>query len=155
MILDDLGGEFSFQCFDDSKAKRPYLIKVLHGTLEQHQNELTSLNIAGAGVFFTVNETDGKGRRGENIIKVRALFTDFDTPDGDRTFDYYLPPSYAIESSPGKHHAYWILSDELPIDEFRPLMLALAEMLGGDTKFVRSKQYCVCLGSFIKNLIHS
>ena len=136
MILDQLGTNFTFQTFDDKKSKRPELVSMLHGTFEQHKDELTRLNKLGAGIFYTVNETDLQGRQVDNIKRVRALFVDLDTPDINRQFDFYLPPSAVIESSPGKHQCYWFLADELPLAEFRQFQKALAEMLGGDPKII-------------------
>lgn len=97
-----------------------------HGTLEQHASQLTNLNERGAGVYVTVNQTDGKRRKAENITAIRALFVDFDTVNHERvselfslefTHDGYLPPSMIVESSTGKHHAYWI-ANNLPLDKF-------------------------------------
>ena len=33
---------------------------------------------AGAGIFVTVNETDGTGRTAANIVRARAVFVDLD-----------------------------------------------------------------------------
>jgi hypothetical protein len=41
-------------------------------------NELSHLNEQGAGIFVTVNETDGKGRKRENITRVRAVWQEDD-----------------------------------------------------------------------------
>lgn len=133
MLLDSIGKLFTFQTFGD-REKSNKLVKVLHGTLGECRPELERLNQMGAGVFFTVNETDGRGRQESNITRVRALFADFDIVDHDRQFDYFLPPSYVVESSPGKHHAYWILSDELPLHLFKQYQIALAEFLESDPK---------------------
>lgn len=132
-MLLGLGDLFTFQTFGD-REKSNKLVKVLHGTLDECRPELERLNQQGAGVFFTVNETDGRGRQESNITRVRALFADFDTVDYNRQFDYFLPPSYVVESSPGKHHAYWILSDELPLHLFKQYQTALAEFLESDRK---------------------
>jgi hypothetical protein len=35
----------------------------------------------GYRVFVTVNQTDGKGRKQENIVRPRSLFVDADGPD--------------------------------------------------------------------------
>lgn len=136
MILDQLGSSFTFQTFDDKKSKRPGLVSMLHGTFAEHKDELTRLNKLGAGIFYTVNETDLQGRQEGNVKRVRALFVDIDTPDINRQFDFYLPPSAVIESSPGKHQCYWFLSDELPLADFRRIQKALAELLGGDPKII-------------------
>lgn len=133
-IPDALGKIHTFQTFGDAD-KSGSLVKVMHGTLEDCRAELEELNRQGAGVFFTVNETDGKGRAAGNVVRVRAVFADFDTEDFNRTF-YNLPlaPSIVIESSLGKHHAYWIIEDTLPLGEFKPHQKALATLLGTDPK---------------------
>jgi hypothetical protein len=40
----------------------PRLTKVLHGTLAEHWDELVKINNRGAGIYVTINETDGLGR---------------------------------------------------------------------------------------------
>lgn len=133
-IPDALGKIHTFQTFGD-KDKSSSLARIMHGTLEECRPELEELNRQGAGVFVTVNETDGQGRGTGNIVRTRALVTDYDTQDFNRTFDNLpLPPSIVIESSPGKHHAYWIIEDTLPLEEFKQCQKALAIMLGSDPK---------------------
>lgn len=133
MLLEDLGTTFTFQTFDDKK-KHTHLARVLHGTLADCMAELELLNRKGAGVYVTINETDLQGREAENITRVRALFVDLDDPNPNRTFDYFLPPSAVIESSPGKHQVYWILDDDLPLPEFRAYQKALISLFGGDPR---------------------
>ena len=132
MLLEGIGDRFTFQTFDDSAAKRRELVRVIHGSLEDNLTKLTELNKAGAGIFFCVNETDLKGRSSSNVTRVRALFADFDDYDPLREFDYELKPSFVVESSPGKYHCYWLLDDELPLDQFKPLQKLLASKLGSD-----------------------
>lgn len=70
---------FTFQTFDDCKERKaPYLARILHGTFDEHCTELLRFNQQGAGIFFTVNATDGRGRSGINIKKIRAVFVDLD-----------------------------------------------------------------------------
>lgn len=132
-LLKNLGTSFTFQTFDDKGGNRD-LARIFHGTLEQHSESLKALNARGAGVYFAVNETDLKGRAAANITKIRAVFVDLDTVDANRTFDYALAPSHIVESSPGKHHCYWFLADELPLNQFTAIQKKLASMLGGDLK---------------------
>ena len=61
------GTAVTFQTFDDGPRARPGLVQVLHGTLDQHAETLTELNGRGAGVYITINTTDGTGRKAENI----------------------------------------------------------------------------------------
>ena len=57
------GEQVTFQTFDDTPAKRGALACTKHGTLEEHEDFLARMNAKGAGVFVTVNATDGKGRK--------------------------------------------------------------------------------------------
>lgn len=128
------GERVTFQTFDDTPAKRPKLARTLHGTLDEHATLLGELNAKGAGIFVTVNATDGGGRKRENVTRVRALFADFDDPAPDtrerlRADD--LPPSIIVESSPGKLHAYW-QADGLELTEFTALQKRVATAWGSD-----------------------
>lgn len=92
------------------------------------------MNSQGAGVFVVVN---AGGRRGDSINRVRALFADFDEADEAREFGHLaLAPSIIVESSPGKHHAYWLSDpdDPLPLGEFTAAQKAIAATLGADPK---------------------
>ena len=60
----------------------------------------SQIHAHGAGVFITVNETDGKGRKKENITRIRAVFQeDDDGFDGE----FPLKPSIVVETSPELH----------------------------------------------------
>lgn len=134
-FLTKLGGKpmdsFTFQTFSDKKCNsRP---QILHGTFMTHSEVLEGLNRNGQAVFVTVNKTDLQGRKVENIKSVRALFADFDTPDTglDILAACGLVPHIIVESSHGKYHAYWCVSD-CGLDEFKPIQKAIAEKLGSD-----------------------
>lgn len=106
-LLDPTTQQFTFQTFDDKKARGSKdLARILHGTLEQHTKELTRLSAQGAGVFVTVNATDGRGRRLANIIQVRAIFQEADTPGAKVP---PLGPHIVVETSRGKFHRYWLI----------------------------------------------
>lgn len=55
--------QFTFQTFADADDASGSLVRMLHGTLDQHAAQLQRLNDQGAGVFVTVNETDLTGRK--------------------------------------------------------------------------------------------
>ena len=40
--------------------------------------DLVELNLQGAGIFVTVNATDGRGRKKENIARIRAVWQEDD-----------------------------------------------------------------------------
>ncbi len=132
-FLSLFGDRFTFQTFDDSPAKSPALSRVMHGTLRDHAATLASLNERGAGVFFMVNAGDGRGRKAGNVQRVRALFADLDGSPLEPVQAATLPPHCIVESSPGRWHAYWLVTD-CPLDRFKPLQRALAERFDADRK---------------------
>jgi hypothetical protein len=75
--LDDTAKGWTFQTFNDNADRKAgSLANTLTGTLDARWETLCSLSQDGAGVFVTVNETDGKARKAENITRRRALFVD-------------------------------------------------------------------------------
>jgi hypothetical protein len=88
LLLDETAESFTFQTFTDCKVQRETsrkngqgdpLARVLHGSLEHCWRGLCRLNDQGAGVYVTVNETDGNGRTADHITRVRAVFEEQDT----------------------------------------------------------------------------
>lgn len=90
---------------------------------------LEQFNDAGCCVSLTINETNGKGRTGEDIIKVRAMFADFDEVPLPET--WVLMPSMIAETSPGKFHTYWFVED-FPLEMFSQTQSAIAYNLKTD-----------------------
>jgi RecA-family ATPase len=114
-MLDPEAGDFTFQTFDDRDVpeieKKNGLAKVittadLKPLLDKHND--------GAGVYVTVNLTDGRGRKTENIKHVRAVWQE---DDNGRGGPFPIEPSIVVESSPGRFHRYWLVADEWPVDE--------------------------------------
>ena len=131
LFLQMLGGDkFSFQTFDDKKQK-PYLAKHIYKSLNDAREQLLKLNSQGAGVFVTINETDGLGRRKGNITKVRALFADLDGSPIGPILSAQLEPHMIIESSKNKYHAYWLV-DDCPLDQFSTHQKAIARRFDSD-----------------------
>lgn len=112
---------FTFQTFDDDKerAKKfkddhghpdPKLTsKPLHGTLLDHWDELEKRNQLGAGIFITVNATNGRGRLEGDIERVRSLFVDLDGAPLLPVLDWELKPQIVTNTSEGKWHCYWLV----------------------------------------------
>lgn len=129
-FIEAFGTHHSFQTFCDKNRNRT-LVKQLHGRLEDHIDELWALNKRGAGVFFTVNQTNLQGRTTKHITKVRSVFIDLDGAPLPDKFD--LEPNLIVNTSPDKYHVYWLV-DEMPLPTFTLYQQALAEKFGADPK---------------------
>ena len=128
----DPGGMFVFQIIDDDKdRKRSHLSKVIHGSLDTHFDTLVHYNEQGAGIFVVINQTDGKGRKASNILKVRACFVDLDGAPLEPVLNHQLEPTIVVESSKGRWHAYFPCSD-MPLEAFTPTQHAIADAFDGD-----------------------
>ncbi len=132
-FLDSEADFFTFQTFDDnSKRKDRQLARVLHGTLDEHYQELCHLQSKGAGVFITINETNGQGRAAQHILKVRALFVDLDGSPLEPILSAPIEPHLIVESSPNRYHVYWFIND-CPLGRFSAIQKQLAERFKGDS----------------------
>ena len=122
----------TFQTLDDDKGlKRRHLNQIYHGDIDEQFEKLEQLNQQGAGVFAMVNAGDEKGRKAENVQRVRALFVDLDDAPLEPILVAPLEPHIIIESSVGRYHAYWLVQD-CPLDKFKHLQSQLATKFEGD-----------------------
>lgn len=121
---------FTFQIFSDKKdVNLP--AQVLSGSIETLEETLVRSNQAGSGVFVTINQTDGRGRKTENIVQVRAVFVDLDGSPIQPILDAPLSPHVVIESSPGRYHAYWVI-EGLDREHFSSVQKQLIERFQAD-----------------------
>ena len=123
----------TFQTFDDGATKNPKLARILHGNLEEHTTTLSALNAQGAGVFVMVNCGDGLGRKAANVTGIRALFVDLDGAPLEPVLAAGVEPHLTIESSTGRYHAYWLVTD-CTFEQFTQLQAALAIKFNSDPK---------------------
>jgi hypothetical protein len=131
-LLDPTATRFEFRTFDDNKERKDEnLTRTFYGTLAEHAAELKRLNNKGAGVFVTINETDGIGRKAEHIIRVRAVFIDLDGAPLSPVTAIRSEPHIVVETSPGKFHVYWLV-EGLPLQDFTAVQKALIELFQSD-----------------------
>lgn len=129
--LDPDAATWTFQTFDDNADRKDRrLARVMHGTLEQHGAELTRLQSQGAGIYVTVNETDGKGRTAKNVTRARAVFVDLDGAPLEPVKEW-LPPHIITSTSPGRYHVFWRV-EGLPLDTFTRAQKALIQRFHAD-----------------------
>jgi hypothetical protein len=113
-ILDPEASQFSFLLLRDSGKPKPDQV---HNEFQILAEDFVRSNRRGYGVFVTINQTDLKGRKTENILNVRAIWVDLDGAPIDPVWECELKPCLVVESSPGKYHAYWFVQN-FPIDKF-------------------------------------
>lgn len=129
----------TFQTFSDTpeaKAKKTankadHLAQKLHGSIAGNAAKLARLNAKGAGIFVTVNATDLRGRKKDNIIRVRAVFVDLDGAPLEPVLACGLAPHVVVESSQGRWHAYWRVHG-LALEQFGDVQKAIAARFTGD-----------------------
>jgi P4 family phage/plasmid primase-like protien len=140
-MLDGARLKWEFRTFDDvvqeggTKRKDPTLTGTFKGSRADLRDgsalwaNMTRLNKLGAGVFVTINRTDGKGIKAENVSDVTAIFGDTDGAPLEPMLE--LQPHICVQSSPGKYHPYWRVS-HCPLEQFKPTQQALIWKFGTD-----------------------
>lgn len=127
-IVGKANAEAYFRTFDDNadrKAKQ--FNRKFNSSLKPIIGELHLLNAKGAGVFMVVN---AGGQRNDEITHVRAVFADTDGAPLEPLL--CLKPHLVVESSPGKWHVYWRVNENFPLDQFKPVQIAIAQKFGTD-----------------------
>lgn len=131
----DENDEFTFQTFPEQKGECKGYPEVSHGLFADLESKLVTANRNGSGIFVTINRTDGKGRKSENIVGIRAIFVDLDGSPLQPVQDAPLTPHMIIQSSPDRYHAYWIV-EGITCDEFTSIQKEIAARFRGDPKVV-------------------
>ena len=128
-IIGDYTPLFTFQTFDDDKErKRLDLAKVITSDMDGCFDHLRALNKQRAGVYVTINETDGKGRKAPNITRVRAVWID---DDEGLEIPTPLEPHIITQTSPGKKHKIFLVGG-LTFEQHRAVMEVLRDDYGSD-----------------------
>ena len=151
LLLGDYDRAITWQVFDDAKMN-PSLAACFHGTLDEVLPRLKSAQQKGCGVFISVNETDGKGRRKENMRKARALFLDLDGTPLPEFDTWPIAPHLFIRSSSvdgvKKYQCWWFIKPTKDWDMWQRAQKALALRYGGDLKCTLITQVGRCAGFF-------
>lgn len=118
-----------FQTFGDRKDEKAasdidVLARHAYLPFATAERWLSEYNARFAGVFATVNRTDGKGRDVANIVALRALFIDVDGHEMPTAWP--LEPSIIVRRSADRWHAYWLLVEGEPIERFTTAQAILA-----------------------------
>jgi len=109
-------------------------VRNIRGTLNERHDYLYSANQNGSGIYATINETDGKGVKKNNIVKVRSVFLDFDNQkEGilEVIKHMTLKPSLIVNTSVGNYHVFWRVFN-CPLNRFKEIQNQLIEKYSAD-----------------------
>lgn len=85
------------------------------------------------GIFVTVNQTDGHGRKLENVTGLRAFFADWDDIDQPH---WPATPHFIVKRSERRGHAYWLINRSTPTYEFAEMQRRISLSTGSDPTIV-------------------
>jgi len=109
--------------------------RVMHGQSDSLFDTLMHLNKAGNSIHVSINDTDLKGRKLENITKINGFVLDLDgapvKPVIDFTLEHGFEPTIVVESSPGRYHFYWRVKS-CNFSDFKRIQRAIALRFDGD-----------------------
>src|ERR687892_348276 len=133
-LLDEDADGFTFQTATDAKPADKPKPDPLARHVNLAPNNLTMLARRNAehraAVWVCINATDGRGRKRENVTRVRAVFLDGDGQVAlDQLLSFTLEPHIVVESSPGHYQAYWLV-DGLAHEQFEGVQRRIAKTFG-------------------------
>lgn len=121
--------QFCIQLIPEKNKLRPKGFSIKYENSEVIYGKLLELCKQGYGVYWCVNRTNGKRRKAENIIAIRAIFADFDTPYLDR-LHLVEPYDVKVQTSSERFHIYW--KKRVALGDFKSKQRELSEVLGSD-----------------------
>lgn len=131
-MLGDVTCSETFRVFDDAKPPNPKLARNLYGTYTNRSSSLSQAQKKGCGNFLVINQCNGQGGKDEHVVKVRAVFADFDNDAVWEVAAEDMPPHMRIRSSSKGVHLYWIVRGEFPLDDWKLIQQAIAKKYGSD-----------------------
>lgn len=130
----------------------------LTGSVEEVYQKLLEYNQKFYGVFINVNAMKPNCRKTlENIDYIRTHLVDIDdvlsSQDSyNRAVNSDLPPHFAVQTSPGKFHLYWLVEPYRGIEFFTNQQRKLSNLYNGDesvtdaTRILRVPGFYHCKG---------
>ena len=122
-----------WQTFDD----RPDKVNTAWGKyagFNEISGQLRDANEGGSGIYVTVNETDGMGRKIGNITGLRAYWADLDGVEVDIEA-LPLAPSMVVQSKNGKH-LYWLSYGDCTLAQHKKMQSRIASSLKSDPSVI-------------------
>lgn len=122
-VIGDPDTVVCMRCIHDRKK---HAIK-LRGTIAELWPEVLRLQRLGYGIFLVINEG---GDTDDDITRVRAAFVDGDgIPLPEK---WHVPPDLIVRRDDLHWHAYWLIGESFPVEQFETLQRRLAAHYGTD-----------------------
>lgn len=111
-LTGDINAVVDFRAIHDQRKDVP--AHHFRGTLAQLWDTLNKYNQNGYGIFCNINALDGNGRELGNIAYIRTHVVDLDNTmtaqaNYEKAAVSYPSPHFAVQTSPGKFHVYWLV----------------------------------------------
>lgn len=138
--LDPSATVFDFRAFHDRERGRDGI--AMRGTFAECEPRLRELNTAamGYGVHVMINETDGQGRKIENVTRCRAQLTDLDKGDIVTNYGRIISaaplPHAVVNTSPNKFQIWHFTVLHSDKQLFTDNQRRLASHYQGDEQFI-------------------
>ncbi len=115
----------------------------MRGDIATVYNGLKNYNEHGYGIFMTVNamKPNAKQKTLENIDFIRAQVADIDDPmtsqdSYKRAIASDMPPHFAVQTSPGKMHLYWLVEPYVGNDFYELQQRKICQLYNSDKHVV-------------------
>ena len=114
----------------------------LRGSLTAVASQLEAYNQQGYGIFMTVNAMNPTGPRTlENVAYIRAHVVDLDDiisaqDSYQRAVKSGMPPHFAVQSSQGKFHLYWLVEPYKDNEFYSLHQRKLAQLYNSDPNVI-------------------
>lgn len=116
--------------------------KNIRGNVDSVASTLSAYNEQNYGVFITVNAfNDTPSKTLQDVSYIRAHFVDLDDVLSaqeayQRAVSSDMPPHFAVQSSAGKFHLYWLVEPYVGNEFFTQQQRKLLTLYGGDRQVV-------------------
>jgi hypothetical protein len=130
--------DIDFRAIHDVRKDIPAI--PFRGKLPDCWPSICHYNEQGYGIFVTIAAMDGHGRELSNVAYLRAHYIDLDNLSAQQNYDRatqaYPPPSFAVNTSPGKYHVYWTVAPYIGNDRFQIVQRKLRQVFDGDKRVI-------------------
>lgn len=138
-LTGDVNSVLDFRCIHDTRKDIPAYN--FRGTLHEVWQTLCNYNAQGFGIFCNINALDGVGRELSNVSYIRTHVVDLDDvttarASYDQAVAAYPAPTFAVETSAGRYHVYWVVEPYVGNDFYTTHQRKLRQLYNGDKSIV-------------------